>query len=178
MQIMMLIMKYRAFHETVIITRDRNHINKSSTDLAEICCVVQAHAWDSTHQSSDTPYKNQKSCAWLKNTLFSTRQNLASDFSWDDNHINKSLSNLAEICCVVQAHAWDGTHQSSDTQGQVKTSIQYVNVGYVVRAQKKSHESPSIAGRSKSSPPGRELIKIHWSRVILTKWKMQFYIFC
>ena len=54
---------YRAFHETVIITRDRNHINKSSTDLAEICYVVQAHAWDSTHQSSDTPDKNQKSWA-------------------------------------------------------------------------------------------------------------------
>ena len=43
---------------------------------------------------------------------------LAPNFLFDVDHINKSSSDLAENRCVVQAHAWDGTHQSPDTSGQ------------------------------------------------------------
>ena len=63
--------------------------------------------------------RNKKVVTDLKSHIFPPDHTLEPDFLWDVDHINKSSSDLAENRCVVQAHAWDGTHQSSDTSGQV-----------------------------------------------------------
>ena len=62
--------------------------------------------------------RNKKVVTDLKNHIFPPDHTLAPDFLWDVDHIYKSSSDLAENRCVVQAQAWVGTHQSSDTSGQ------------------------------------------------------------